>query len=109
MALIFDGLAQYNLHLLTDETFKLTGLRQLALDARRADFEGVVSPRYDIFHIENRTDLLGDRFTIGVADAFGFVNGNADQSLASTAFDLHFDHFHAFGLGHPLGDLRDSG
>src|SRR5580704_13972307 len=50
-ALVIHWLAQRNLDLVADETLEVAGLSELALDARRADFERVMAARYDVLDI----------------------------------------------------------
>src|SRR5271155_4233075 len=77
MALILDGLAQHYFDLLPNKSLEFLGPGQLSFDSRRTDFERVARARNDILYVQNGADVVGNKFTIGMSDARGFVDKNA--------------------------------
>jgi len=125
VALIFHGLAQNHLNLLPDEALKLAGLGELALDARRADFEPVARSRHHIFDVEDGPDVVRDEFAVGQGNALrrglildlpsslagGLPSGgwavdkNAQNPVAAAADEIDIDNLDAFLGANPLRDF----
>src|ERR1035441_8786640 len=78
MALVFDRRAQGDLGLLPLEPLVVARFEQLALEARRADFQRVMAGHH-ILDVQNGADLMRDRLAIGVGYALGLVDRNAHK------------------------------
>src|SRR5712692_6358691 len=74
------------------EPLELGGPGQLAIKPGRANLENVAWPGNQVFHVEDHTQLMADRFAILVADALGLVNVNAQEALLAH-LPLDVQHF----------------
>src|SRR6185436_5193165 len=72
--LVFYRLAKNDFYLFSYKPLKLPRPGNLTLQARRADFEGVLSARNYILDVQNGAHVLRDMLAIGVRDAFRLVD-----------------------------------
>src|SRR5690348_10337754 len=83
-ALVFKRLAQHDLRLLPLKSDVVLRFEQLPLHARRADLERIMA-RHNVFDIQNGSHLLGYQLTVGVRDALGPVDRDAQKLMAAAA------------------------
>ena len=68
-----------------------------------------MAPRYYIFHVQNRAYLLRNRLAIAVRHTLGFIDGNADETMSSSAFHFDLHQLDSLGRGDSLRDFLDFG
>ncbi len=83
------------------------GLRQLAIQARRADFQHIARSRHQILDVQQHAQLLAYGLAVAVADALGLVDEHPQESLlADLPFDV--DNFYPSRMRSPFGRVANA-
>ena len=104
---ILDRLVRRNARQPPGEAFEFAGLGQLAIQARRTDFQNVMRSGNQILNVQQHAQLLAHGLAIAVADAFGLIDEDPQKPLLAH-FPFDVDNFDSGRMRGPFRRVADA-